>query len=602
MDPTTSPTYNLLDEPWIQVVTEDGATAEVSLTDVLKNAGRYRALASDLATMNFAVLRVLLAVLYRAWDDARWRNVDDALDHWDEKWTAASLWDDDVERYLDTVRGRFDLRHPETPFMQVADLHTAKGYHKPVSLMIPDVGGMFSLRTDVTRISAAEAARSLIHCSAYDYAGTKTGAVGDTRVNNGPGYTKGVAVCGRYGGTVIHGDSLRETLLLNYVPHRESAGTDDLPVWEMPPLTSAARPGVLSPGPVELLTWPQRRIRLFWSTTDSTDVAAPTVDGVLVCNGDPVDSTMIHGSEMMTPWRFSDPQKNETKALRYVPQTLDKGRAMWRSLGGILPNADVATVDQKYAEGAPAAEPARTVEWLARLVVDEVIPRDRIVRVEMVSPVYGNSQSSFSDVLNDSLTVRSPLLGIEGEALRAVVRTAVDRTEGVAWELTKFSCDIRTAAGGGRQGGGDGVRTAAGGGRQRGVDDVRLRFFDTVDAPFRRWLADIGDGDDTPATGDTGDGEVGAAALAEGGGRLRSIAWDLADEIVRAQGPQVWAGRPGPDGTGVISAAVAQNRLSRALRTILGDPVRTTATADTGSAATPETHSERKTDDEDIDA
>ena len=84
MDPTTSPTYNLLDEPWIQVVTEDGATAEVSLTDVLKNAGRYRALASDLATMNFAVLRVLLAVLYRAWDDARWRNVDDALDHWDE--------------------------------------------------------------------------------------------------------------------------------------------------------------------------------------------------------------------------------------------------------------------------------------------------------------------------------------------------------------------------------------------------------------------------------------------------------------------------------------------------------------------------------------
>nr|WP_185738873.1 type I-E CRISPR-associated protein Cse1/CasA [Corynebacterium bovis] len=214
-------------------------------------------------------------------------------------------------------------------------------------------------------------------------------------------------------------------------------------------------------------------------------------------------------------------------------------------------------------------------------------PRDRIVRVEMVSPVYGNSQSSFSDVLNDSLTVRSPLLGIEGEALRAVVRTAVDRTEGVAWELTKFSCDIRTAAGGGRQGGGD---------------DVRLRFFDTVDAPFRRWLADIGDGDDTPATGDTGDGEVGAAALAEWGGRLRSIAWDLADEIVRAQGPQVWAGRPGPDGTGVISAAVAQNRLSRALRTILGDPVRTTATADTGSAATPETHSERKTDDEDIDA
>ncbi|RRO91489.1 hypothetical protein CXF35_01310 [Corynebacterium bovis] len=142
----------------------------------------------------------------------------------------------------------------------------------------------------------------------------------------------------------------------------------------MPPLTSAARPGVLSPGPVELLTWPQRRIRLFWSTTDSTDVAAPTVDGVLVCNGDPVDSTMIHGSEMMTPWRFSDPQKNETKALRYVPQTLDKGRAMWRSLGGILPNAAVATVDQKYAEGAPAAEPARTVEWLARLVVDEVIP------------------------------------------------------------------------------------------------------------------------------------------------------------------------------------------------------------------------------------
>ena len=56
--------YNLLDEPWIMVMTEDGENKKVSLQEVFRHAHTYRSLAGDMATQDFAVMRVLLAVLH----------------------------------------------------------------------------------------------------------------------------------------------------------------------------------------------------------------------------------------------------------------------------------------------------------------------------------------------------------------------------------------------------------------------------------------------------------------------------------------------------------------------------------------------------------
>ncbi|MCD8151448.1 MAG: type I-E CRISPR-associated protein Cse1/CasA [Clostridiales bacterium] len=56
--------YNLLDEKWIMVLREEtGQTEKVSLKEVFAHAGDYYNLAGEMKTQDFAILRVLLAVL-----------------------------------------------------------------------------------------------------------------------------------------------------------------------------------------------------------------------------------------------------------------------------------------------------------------------------------------------------------------------------------------------------------------------------------------------------------------------------------------------------------------------------------------------------------
>lgn len=57
--------FNLLDEKWIPVIVDDKGRRELaSLLDVFKEAPNYRSLAGDMATQDFAVFRLLLAVLH----------------------------------------------------------------------------------------------------------------------------------------------------------------------------------------------------------------------------------------------------------------------------------------------------------------------------------------------------------------------------------------------------------------------------------------------------------------------------------------------------------------------------------------------------------
>lgn len=58
--------FNLVDEPWICVRDLDGTTREVSLLELFEQASSIKCLANDLPTQDFAILRVLLAVLQRA--------------------------------------------------------------------------------------------------------------------------------------------------------------------------------------------------------------------------------------------------------------------------------------------------------------------------------------------------------------------------------------------------------------------------------------------------------------------------------------------------------------------------------------------------------
>lgn len=540
-------TFNLVEEPWIKVIDLDGAEREVSIQDLFANASTLQRLADPLETANFAVLRVLLAIMYRAWDSADWQDEDNALDHWEEKWNQDSILDEEVSAYLVAWRPYFDLRSQETPFFQVPDLHTAKNEWKSLRVLLPDTaeaGALFTMRTEMASISAAEAARMVIHAAAYDFSGIKSGAVGDPRVKGGKGYPMGIGWAGWLGGTTILGDNLRETLLLNYVPFRPTAGSNDLPQWECAPLPAGPQESDLvvaghpeqtgTTGQIELLTWPQRRLRLHWQ--------GERVDGVLVCNGDPVGYTTKHGTETMTPWRFSDPQTKKAKALVYMPRALDNGRALWRSLDGILPNEAAAKVKSKYADGALQFEPAETVKWVGELVDEGVLPKDKVLRLHVVSMEYGAQSSSFADIVSDSLSLSSPLLGVEGAMLRSVARQAVSRTDAISKIVSDFQRDVVFAT--------SGDSTIP-------TDEAKARVFSEVDIPFRSWLRNLTDAPEPDA------------ALKSWSGFLRNLAERLAREILDSQGPAVWTGRWNSTTNRRVTAAGALSKLNWRLDDLL---------------------------------
>ena len=55
------PEFNLLEEPWIRVMTKDHKIKELSLTDTLIYSHEYVGLAGELEAQNVAVLRLCLA-------------------------------------------------------------------------------------------------------------------------------------------------------------------------------------------------------------------------------------------------------------------------------------------------------------------------------------------------------------------------------------------------------------------------------------------------------------------------------------------------------------------------------------------------------------
>lgn len=538
--------FNLLHEPWIEVLRIDGSPDTVSIKELLENAEQYQRLAASLETVNFAILRVLLAILYRSWDSPQWRNQMAASKHWQQKWDSRSVFDSDVEDYLDEFDDRFDLRHPARPFMQVADLRTPKDEWKSLDILIPDageVGDLFTMRTDIASLSPASAAAFLIHTNAFDYSGIKSGAVGDDRVKGGRGYPIGIGWAGWLGGTTLEGHNLLETLLLNYVPQREQAGSDeDVPVWELEdPLTSSARPGfednaliAKAAGPVELLTWPQRRLRLRWENDQVT--------GVLISNGDALGYTVQDQVETMSPWRFSDPQTTKAKGLRYMPASVQPGRAMWRTLPNLLPNQNFLKAKTKYSDNAPQSKPAKTVEWVGQLSAQGYLDPSFPIRMRMVSMEYGSNQSSYADILSDSVHLSALLLSPDGEVLRSIARIAIERTDQVDYAIRQYNSN---------------VAFAVSGDVASDTDEVQRDFFFSIDGPFREWLTKLSESKDPDAL------------LVEWDAQLRNTAKSQAEQILSKQPPSVWSGRMRDSNR--ITGPVALNRLDGSLKKILGE-------------------------------
>ena len=128
--------FNLVDEPWIITRTPDNQVTDVSIRDAFHRATELKGLAGEIPTQEVAVLRLLLAIAMRA--TARERSDDEKIDDWG-RWWDEGLPLDEINSYLDAWHDRFNLFDDRAPFMQVADLRTAKGKYSGLVKIISEV-------------------------------------------------------------------------------------------------------------------------------------------------------------------------------------------------------------------------------------------------------------------------------------------------------------------------------------------------------------------------------------------------------------------------------------------------------------------------------
>lgn len=539
--------YDLTACPWVLVRHLDGSAAELSLREVLARAHAIRDVRGDLPTQAFAVVRLLLAVLHRAVRPLSQHH--DAVDLWSALWEAPELPPHPCEDYLDTHAHRFDLFHPEHPFLQVADLRTAKGETFALDRLVADVPTnmpIFTTRTGpgLARLGAAEAARWLVHAHAFDTSGIKSGAIGDVRVKNGKGYGIGVGWAGALGGVLVEGATLRETLLLNLVLRwgndlERGIGPDDLPVWERPPITAAVEraEGTAPTGPVDLLTWPSRRIRL---VRDGHDVV-----GVVLSNGDR-RSGANQLAEQFTAWRYSEPQSKQAGGGPvYLPRTHDPTRSLWRGLASLLPQS-------LAGEGSdpPRSRPPGVLRWLDLLQERGALSDDHVLRLRAIGMAYGSNDSVVAEVIDEAMTFRSVLVAESGRELALLAVDSAEQAEQAVRQLVQLAANLAVAAGGES-------------GRVR--DWTREETYHRLDGPYREWLATLG-----PDTR-TGDGLL--QARQQWTATVRTTALAYATELLATSGPAAWIGRE-PPGRQHVSTAEADIWFRAALASIAPAPPR----------------------------
>lgn len=550
-----NPEYNLLDEPWIPVRLVDGTITDVGLLELLRRTTDIADLACELPTQSIAIQRLILAIAYRV---ATPRDTRD----WARQWDDGAPTEQMIE-YLEQWRDRFYLFGGRFPFMQVADLRTAKDAVSGLEKLIADVPNgeqFFTTRHGraLACIPASEAARWLVHAQAYDIAGIHSGAVGDMQVKDGKGYGIGPSWCGQLGLVWLKGSDLDETLVLNLIPTdtAELQGGDNSSSWaacswELEEPETAARkdysllgkngnPQLEGLSIPRLLTWHSRRVRLYGDSAG--------VQRVLVCQGDKLAPQEMRLYEPQSLWRYSTLQSKKFKTDVYMPRKFEAGRAFWRNLPGTLPT--VATVQGADKQAKREFLPSATLSFhyqLDNASIQTTYPK--VMRIQAVGVTYGSQESTFEDIYSDELTLSVAVMRAEREDLSAEIDRQVRLTEEVARDVGTLAANLARAAGESGDSAGEGAR-----------DRAKEIFFSAVDNDFRAWLTQV-------------DGHESARDAGRRWERtLRQHATDIQTELVRAASSSAIIGRN--TSRGYMNVGIAENYFRSALNKRL--PVRNT--------------------------
>lgn len=400
--------FNLIDEKWVKVLSNEHSVKEETLKSVLLNAHLYHDLAGEMPTQNVAVFRLLLSVLYTIFyrfdvhgNQSPIVSEEQAIDRWMELWNLKRFPEIPIVSYFDTWKDRFWLFHQERPFFQVPEAieGTKYGAKKLNSELLESNNKkrLFSgyCGEGKDKMDYAMAARCLISLNAYDDASMKKQKGSDLP-------SIGVGWLGKTTQIQLHGSNLFESLMLNLVflkDGRKIWGSQK-PCWELEHPRIEERVEIEQPdNPAELFTMQSRRVILLRENEK--------VIGYSEFGGDFFNEKNAF-CEQNTLWMENVDKK--TKEISYSPFRYYMNRPFFFNLYSLL------NVDK--GDQIPGV-----LKWFGKIIKENpnISLELPMVNWVFVSVIYDDKSCSVVDVFSDQYTFKTKIFGEQGEECRRII-------------------------------------------------------------------------------------------------------------------------------------------------------------------------------------
>lgn len=468
----TEKEFNLLSEPWIRVIDENCEISEASLLEVFRNAHLNKGLCGEIPTQDFAVLRLLLAVLHTVFSrydlsgaESPLEDFKTALNRWKELWNNKKFPEKPIADYLESQRENFYLFHPERPFYQCSHAKIGTEYSSAkLNGNVSESSNKLRLFSNVSgtakeRLEFSEAARWLIYINAYDDTSAKPSAEAKKLTEKLP--SPGAGWLGKLGLLCADGNNLFETLMLNLVFFDENneVSKKENPIWERERIPDRERVKINMPDNIsELYTLQSRRLYL---KKDKDKVT-----GYYLLGGDFFEKENAF-LEPMTVWRNID-TKN---AQIFTPRRHDASKQFWRDFSALACNDE-----KQHRPGI--------LIWLDKLFYKKCIP-NRHIYLKIASVQYGDKDFFVNNLFSDSLQIYSSLISELNEEFQKVVIRNIDFCDDVAKRVWIFAKDVNLAAGG------DFLPKEPNCSAKVFADKTKAEFYSLIDMPFRKWLSSL---------------------------------------------------------------------------------------------------------------
>lgn len=495
--------FNLIDEPWISVVTDyKGTTKLVGLREFFQNAETYIDFAGDMPTQDFAVMRFILAILHTVFSrydadgkpyemvdlNEKMQQVENVDEEYEEEYEDAlmetweSLWKtgkfpEIVIDYLESWHDRFYLFDDEYPFYQVtkdeidetkiSKANPSEILGKNINRLISESKNKIALfspkySSDDNKeiLDYDEVVRWLISFQSYASLSDKV------RFSN-KSYKASKGWLFDLGGVFLSSDNLYKTMVLNLVLVNTS-NTDyntniQKPVWEYKPseVVKKYMSDNLIDNIAELYTTYSRAIYI-----SDFDPKKPFKMGIVKL------PEVLHKNnflEPMTLWRFNKDGPNKGE---FTPRKHQLNKSLWRSFGLITKTESANEGNSNVAKRKPGI-----IDWLNSL--DKYIGND-LVKINSISMEDDGNATSWVPVneIVDSLYIEGEIVNdLDDEGWVGRISQVVDKTKDVVDKIFRsFVNDTKKI-------------------RNIESNDYASKYTESLyyelDKPFRDWLASI---------------------------------------------------------------------------------------------------------------